>query len=207
MKKKIWDLYAPIYEKAMRADYKYYKFMYDRIPTKIQNKEVLEIATGPGLLAKHVAYAAKRMVATDYSEGMIREAKKGAHADNLSFEIADAANLPYKDHSFDVVLIANALHVMPEPEKALREINRVLREGGLLIAPNFVSHKAGLISRLWSGSLKLAGIKFEPQWNGEEYLAWLRENGWKILYQKSCPARISLMYTECIRARENPHIL
>ncbi len=207
MKKKIWDLYAPIYEKAMRADYKYYKFMYDRIPTKIQNKEVLEIATGPGLLAKHVAYAAKRMVATDYSEGMIREAKKGAHADNLTFEIADAANLPYKDHSFDVVLIANALHVMPEPEKALREINRVLREGGLLIAPNFVSHKAGLISRLWSGSLKLAGIKFEHQWNGEEYLAWLRENGWKILYQKSCPARISLMYTECIRARENPHIL
>ena len=207
MKKKIWDLYAPIYEKAMRADYKYYKFMYDRIPTKIQNKEVLEIATGPGLLAKHVAYAAKRMVATDYSEGMIREAKKGEHADNLSFEIADAANLPYKDHSFDVVLIANALHVMPEPEKALREINRVLREGGLLIAPNFVSHKAGLISRLWSGSLKLAGIKFEHQWNGEEYLAWLRENGWKILYQKSCPARISLMYTECIRARENPHIL
>ena len=181
--------------------------MYDRIPTKIQNKEVLEIATGPGLLAKHVAYAAKRMVATDYSEGMIREAKKGAHADNLTFEIADAANLPYKDHSFDVVLIANALHVMPEPEKALREINRVLREGGLLIAPNFVSHKAGLISRLWSGSLKLAGIKFEHQWNGEEYLAWLRENGWKILYQKSCPARISLMYTECIRARENPHIL
>ena len=207
MKKKIWDLYAPIYEKAMRADYKYYKFMYDRIPTKIQNKEVLEIATGPGLLAKHVAYAAKRMVATDYSEGMIREAKKGAHADNLTFEIADAANLPYKDHSFDVVLIANALHVMPEPEKALREINRVLREGGLLIAPNFVSHKAGLISRLWSGSLKLAGIKFDHQWNGEEYLAWLRENGWKILYQKSCPARISLMYTECIRARENPHIL
>ena len=207
MKKKIWDLYAPIYEKAMRADYKYYKFMYDRIPTKIQNKEVLEIATGPGLLAKHVAYAAKRMVATDYSEGMIREAKKGAHADNLTFEIADAANLPYKDHSFDVVLIANALHVMPEPEKALREINRVLREDGLLIAPNFVSHKAGLISRLWSGSLKLAGIKFEHQWNGEEYLAWLRENGWKILYQKSCPARISLMYTECIRARENPHIL
>ena len=43
MKKKIWDLYAPVYEKAMRMDYKYYKFMYDRIPTKIRDKEVLEI--------------------------------------------------------------------------------------------------------------------------------------------------------------------
>ena len=122
MKKKIWDLYAPIYEKAMRADYKYYKFMYDRIPTKIQNKEVLELATGPGLLAKHVAYAAKRMVATDYSEGMIREAQKGKCVDNLIFEVADATDLPYENHSFDVVLIANALHVMPEPEKALKEI-------------------------------------------------------------------------------------
>ena len=201
MKKKIWDLYAPIYEKAMRADYKYYKFMYDRIPSKIRNKEVLEIATGPGLLAKHVAYAAKRIVATDYSEGMIREAKKGEHADNLSFEIADAANLPYEDHSFDVVLIANALHVMPKPEKALSEIDRVLKEDGLLIAPNFVSHKTGIISCLWSGILKLAGIKFEHQWSGDEYLDWLRKNGWKILYKKSCPARISLMYTECIRSR------
>lgn len=199
MKKKIWDIYAPVYEKAMRADYKYYKFMYDRIPTKIQDKEVLELATGPGLLAKHVAYAAKRMIATDYSEGMIREAKKGDYTSNLTFEIADATNLPYANASFDVVLIANALHVMPEPEKAMGEIKRVLKEDGLLIAPNFVSHKTGIISRLWSGILKLAGIKFEHQWSDEEYLDWLRQNGWKILYEKNCPARISIMYVECKR--------
>ena len=202
MKKKIWDIYAPIYEKAMRADYKYYKYMYDRIPTRIRDKEVLEIATGPGLLAKHVAFAAKRMIATDYSEGMIREARKGKCPENLSFEIADAIQLPYADKSFDVVLIANALHVMPEPEKALEEINRVLRKDGLLIAPNFVSHKSGLISRLWSGILKLAGIKFEHQWSGEEYLCWLEENGWKVQYAKSFPARIALMYAECIRKSE-----
>ncbi len=76
MKKKIWDLYAPIYEKAMRADAHIYEFMYERIPQIIRGKEVLEIATGPGLLAKRVAPAAKRMVATDYSDGMIREAMK-----------------------------------------------------------------------------------------------------------------------------------
>lgn len=175
MKKKIWDIYAPIYEKAMRADYKYYKYMYDRIPTRIRDKEVLEIVTGPGLFAKHVAFAAKRMIATDYSEGMIREARKGICPENLRFEIADATQLPYADKSFDVVLIANALHVMPEPEKALGESNRVLRKDGLLIAPNFVSHKSGLRSRLWSGILKLVGIKFEHQWCGEEYLGWLED--------------------------------
>ena len=199
MKKKIWDLYAPIYEKAMRADYKYYKFMYDRIPTKIQNKEVLELATGPGLLAKHVAYAAKRMVATDYSEGMIREAQKGKCVDNLIFEVADATDLPYENHSFDVVLIANALHVMPEPEKALKEIERVLKEDGLLIAPNFVGHKKGVISRIWSGILKIAGIRFEHQWTSEEYLRWLEFHGWCVRFSKELGARIPLVYTECVR--------
>ncbi len=46
MNKRVWDLYAPIYEKAMRMDQKYYRYMYDRIPVLIQDKVVLEIATG-----------------------------------------------------------------------------------------------------------------------------------------------------------------
>ena len=199
MNKKIWDLYAPIYEAAMRSDRKIYQFMYDRIPGVIKGKEVLEIATGPGLLAKHVASAAARMVATDYSDGMIAEAKKGECPDNLTFEVADAVSLPYEDDSFDVVLISNALHVMPEPEKALREIDRVLRAGGILIAPNFVEHKAGFGSRLWSGILTLAGIKFEHQWSGPEYLSWLESHGWRVTFSKLMAARISLMYTECVR--------
>ncbi len=199
MKKKIWDIYAPIYEKAMRVDQKYYKYMYDRVPIIIKDKEVLEIATGPGLLAKHVAYAANSMIATDYSDGMINEARKGKYPQNLKFEVADATALPYKEDSFDVVLIANALHVMPNPEKALSEIDRVLRKDGVLIAPNFVGHKKGTISRIWSGILKLAGIKFEHQWTADEYLEWLEKNAWKVTFSKLLLSRISLMYAECIR--------
>ena len=199
MKKKIWDLYAPIYEKAMRADSHIYEYMYGRIPAVIRGKEVLEIATGPGLLAKHVAPATKRMVATDYSDGMIREAIKGERPANLTFEVADATALPYVDDSFDAVLIANALHVMPEPEKALSEIDRVLRPGGVLIAPNFVEHKGGFISRLWSGILKIAGIRFEHQWSGQEYLHWLEAHGWRVTFSRQMAARISIMYAECKR--------
>ena len=199
MKKKIWDLYAPVYERAMRADSKVYKVMYERIPQVIEGKDVLEIATGPGLLAKHVAHAAKKMIATDYSEGMIAEAKKGNYPDNLTFEVADATDLPYDEDAFDVVLIANALHVMPEPEKALREIDRVLKEDGILIAPNFVNHKGGFISRVWSGILKIAGIKFDHQWSGEEYVAFLNQNGWKVIMIKEMEARISIAYVECVR--------
>ena len=202
MNKKVWDIYAPIYEMAMRLDQKYYKYMYDRIPLKIQNKEVLEIATGPGLLAKHVAYASKSMIATDYSEGMIKKAQKGKYSNKITFEIADATNLPYDDNSFDVILIANALHVMPAPELALSEINRVLRKNGILIAPNFVGHKIGISSKIWSGILKLAGIPFKHQWTDIEYMQWLESHGWKITFSKLLPSRITLLYVECIRKEE-----
>ena len=94
MTKKMWDLYAPIYERAMRSDRRIYQFMYDRIPEVIRNKDVLEIATGPGLLAKHVASAARTIIATDYSEGMIAQAKKGTNPTKLRFEVADATELP-----------------------------------------------------------------------------------------------------------------
>ena len=199
MKKKVWDLYAPIYEKAMRMDKKYYQYMYDRIPKQIIDKEVLEIATGPGLLAKHVAHASKSMIATDYSDGMIKEARKGNYPAKLKFEVADATDLPYVDNSFNVVLIANALHVMPNPKKALSEIDRVLCKDGLLIAPNFVGHKKGVVSKIWSGILKLAGIRFDHQWTPDEYLIWLENHGWKVAFSKLLPSRISLMYVECVR--------
>lgn len=199
MNKKIWDLYAPVYERAMRADRKVYQYMYERISQVIADKEVLEIAAGPGLLAKHVAGAAKKMVATDYSDGMITEAKKGDYPANLTFEAADATALPYEADSFDVVLIANALHVMPEPEKALSEIHRVLRPGGTLIAPNFVEHKGTVISRIWSGILRIAGISFEHQWSAGEYQDFLRQNGWEIQHSQEMRARIAIVYVECSR--------
>jgi len=202
MNKKIWDLYAPIYERAMRMDIKTYSYMYERIRETVKDKEVLELATGPGLLAKHVADVTKSMIATDYSQGMIKEALKGEYSDKLRFEVADATDIPYEDASFDVVLIANALHVMPEPEKALKEIDRVLRPEGILIAPNFVEHEGTLISSIWSGILRIAGISFEHQWTREEYLAFLDKNGWEAIFSKELSARITLLYAECIRKKE-----
>lgn len=202
MNKKLWDLYAPIYKLAMKADHRIYEFMYSRIPDVIRGKDVLEIATGPGLLAKEVAYAAKHMTATDYSEGMIAEAKKGYCPANLRFEIADAMDLPYENDSFDIVLIANALHIVPDPEKVLREIDRVLRPDGILIAPTFVEHKGTALSRIWSRILELAGVRFEHQWSADEYVRFLEEHGWHVDLKREMEARIAMVYTECTRVDE-----
>ena len=105
----------------------------------------------------------------------------------------------YEADSFDAVIISNALHIIPEPEKALNEIDRVLKKDGILIAPNFVNHKGRLGSRIWSGILKIAGIRFEHQWSGQEYLDWLDRHGWQVTFSREMAARISMMYTECKR--------
>ena len=60
MKNRIWDLCAPVYERAMRSDRAVYEYMYERISAAVAEKEVLELATGPGLIAKHVAGATKQ---------------------------------------------------------------------------------------------------------------------------------------------------
>jgi phosphatidylethanolamine N-methyltransferase len=199
MKGKIWDWYAPIYKRAMRAEERSYAFLYRRIPKLIRGKEVLELATGPGLLAKRVAPVTKCMLATDYSAGMIAEAKKGACPKNLRFEVADALSLPYADASFDAVIIVNALHLLPEPERALREIARVLKPDGILIAPNFVKKRERLVGRCWELLLALAGLRFTNQWTAEEYRAFLEKYGWEVLFYKELRARMPLLYIECKR--------
>lgn len=200
MKGKIWDLYAPIYSRAMRAEERSYAYLYRRILKLVRAKEVLELATGPGVLAKRIAPVTKRMLATDYSAGMIAEAKKGACPKNLRFEVADALSLPYADASFDAVIIVNALHLLPEPERALRGIARVLRPDGILIAPNFVKKRERFVGCCWEAVLGLVGVRFEHQWTVGEYLAFFRDNGWELLFYKETQARMPFLYVECGRS-------
>ena len=138
MSKNIWDIFAPVYEFAMRSQKDIYDFMYGRIGEVARGKDVLELATGPGMIARHIAPQANHVVATDFAPKMIETARKAKNPENVRFEVADATSLRFMDNAFDVVVIANALHIIPNPEKALAEIDRFLKKDGILIAPNFI---------------------------------------------------------------------
>ncbi|MCR4789383.1 MAG: GNAT family N-acetyltransferase [Lachnospiraceae bacterium] len=196
----IWDRYAPVYNSFVTGtpgNKKAYAAIYKRIRSVIKDKEVLELATGPGVIAKQVADEAKSMIATDYSEKMLAVARRGIVPKNLKFEWADASALSYDDDSFDVIIIANALHVIPHPEKVLSEIRRVLRKNGLLIAPNFIHDNQKKVSELCSKALSLAGVNFEAKWDAKGYIGFLEKNGFRVDHSKQLSSTIPLMYTEC----------
>ncbi len=199
MSKTIWDKFAPIYSLTMKSQKNIYNYMYSHIGEAVAGKNVLELATGPGMIAKHIADKATFVTATDFSPDMIAQAKKGNNPVNLTFEIADASDLQYEDKSFDVVIIANALHVVPNPEKVLSEIDRVLVNDGLLICPTFIHRTTEKKENLWAKILKLVGIHFEHQWTAEEFSNFIESNGWKITASEVVPGRIDLMYAECVR--------
>ncbi len=96
---------------------------------------VLDIGTGPGFYAIILARRGYDVTAVDYSEGMLREAKRnaGALADKIRFARMDAQKLAFADGSFDAIVTRNLTWNLPDPAGAYREWMRVLRPGGALV--------------------------------------------------------------------------
>ena len=195
-----WDRNANRYDRFMRKDHKAYKQMYSLIYPVVRHKQVLELATGTGLIAKNIVNAAAHIEATDASGEMIAEAKRDSRSAKLYFSVQDMFCLPYADRSFDVVIVSNALHIVPEPERALAEIRRVLKDDGILIAPTFTHAENSFPGKVKAFFMKLAGFPLHSKWTNEEYLAFLRENGWTVRKSAVLKASFPLAYTECVKS-------
>lgn len=96
---------------------------------------VLDIGTGPGFYAIILTRRGYEVTAVDYSEGMLREARRnaGALADKIRFARMDAQKLAFADGSFDAIVTRNLTWNLPDPAGAYREWMRVLRPGGALV--------------------------------------------------------------------------
>lgn len=104
--------------------------------------DVLDIASGDGVLAELLAPTAKSITCLDISERVVEAGRKRlAPFSNVKFELGDMHSLPVADASFDTVLLMHALTYTSEPGRVFSEAARVLRPGGKLLAVTLQEHQ------------------------------------------------------------------
>ncbi|MDR1821048.1 MAG: class I SAM-dependent methyltransferase [Oscillospiraceae bacterium] len=197
--KRFWNRSAAFYDASRRPDSPAYDAVISRIRARLTPEmNVLELATGTGIIALRTADCCRTIEATDFSEEMIRVAKSKAAPENVTFAVADATALPYADGRFDAVIISNALHIMPNPQKALENIRRVLRDGGILFAPTYLRTRSfGEKIKVLIGAV--IGFKTYSKWTKAEYLAFLAQNGWEVLTCEVFSATFPLAYVTAVK--------
>ncbi len=110
---------------------------------------VLELGCGNGTYTECFIGSASNIVATDISAQMIAVTRdKFNGKKTLQVEQADCFNLAYHDATYDTVFMANLLHVIPNPELALSECFRVLKNGGRLVVLSFTLHGMNFFNKI-----------------------------------------------------------
>ena len=135
-----WDLAATSYEPLWRTQLATAQQELMRHAVLAPGERVLDVACGTGATVVEAAAAvgpSGKVVGIDLSGRMVEAARRRAEesrVSNATFARMDAERLDLPDASFDVVLCALGLMYVPDPARALREMRRVLRPGGRLVA-------------------------------------------------------------------------
>ena len=144
---------------------------------------VLEVGVGTGLSLPHYN-SSLEVTGIDFSTDMLAKAEAKVAQLNLSQVVVlrqmDARMLDFPDSSFDTVAAMHVLSVVPEPEKVMAEIARVLKPGGRVVITNHFVHKHGLLAVLerisapfanvigWHSDFELETVLQEPSLEIEE---------------------------------------
>ncbi|MBR2811685.1 MAG: class I SAM-dependent methyltransferase [Solobacterium sp.] len=140
---------------------------------------VLECACGTGLLSAVIAAKCRHLTATDFSEKMLKKAKKNCAAfHNITFAHADITALSYPDSSFDKAVAGNVIHLLDNPLTALNELNRVCKDGGTLIIPTYMNKDEKGKTGGFVGAVGKAGADFKRQFTVESYRQFFLDAGY-----------------------------
>ena len=176
----IWDRVAPLYDLAVST---LNRRVYDGTGAAVARlirpgDTVLECACGTGAIASAIAPACARVVATDFSEGMLKQArKKLARFPHVVVEQADITDLHYADDSFDAVVAGNVIHLLPEPGDALKELKRVVRPGGTIIVPTYMIPKKRAHT-MFLRVISRFGVHFQEHFDPASYRAFFERMGY-----------------------------
>jgi ubiquinone/menaquinone biosynthesis C-methylase UbiE len=149
---------------------------------------VLDVATGGGHTAVALAKRARRVVASDLTPRMLREARTlaaDAGADNVAYAAADAEALPFEDGTFDRVTCRIALHHVPDVRCALKEFARVMRPGGRIGLIDSVVPGNPALDAFLNGIEKVRDPSHVRSYRNEEWLEFLAEAGFSLLQNGS----------------------
>lgn len=105
---------------------------------------VLDVGCGTGMFSRNLARKAKWVFGIDISAGSLKKAQHNKFNEkikNLTFARADVENLPFKNETFDSISCIGALQLFPDTEKALTEMNRVLKKGGRLVVMTYLRRR------------------------------------------------------------------
>lgn len=172
-----WDRIAGLYDLAEWTNRRANRAAVERVAQLVPaGARVLDCATGTGEFSLAAAKRAKRVLCTDLSQPMLeRAAAKAAKRglSNVDFAQRDLTALPEGDGSFDVVIAANVLHLLAEPEAAARELWRVTAPGGRLILPTYLQGRTGAAAGAMIKIYQGVGFHYEHAFTPETYRAFL----------------------------------
>ena len=152
---------------------------------------VLECACGTGLLSAVIAEKCRQLTATDFSEKMLKKAEKNCRAfRNITYDQADITALPYPDSSFDKVVAGNVIHLLDNPLTALGELNRVCKDGGMLIIPTYMNKDDEGKTSGFAGAVGKAGADFKRQFTVDSYKRFFLDAGYPDVQIKLAEGRI-----------------
>ncbi len=144
-----------------------------------KNDIVLECACGTGAISKFIAPKCRQLIATDFSEGMLRQtAKNCRNYHNIQIKRADMTQLKYRDSRFDKVVAGNVIHLLENPNSAMGELYRVCKTGGKIIVPTYLNRSHGVNKRVVR-LLEFAGAEFKRQFDLPSYRKFFEDAGFQ----------------------------
>lgn len=169
---------------------------------------LLEVPVGTGILTMPLYRTLPRAEITclDYSPDMMAQAQEKArrmHLGNVAFRQGDVGALPFESGSFDAVVAANVIHLLDEPLRALRELDRVCRPGGRIIIPTYMNGTESGRTNGVSSAIGRAGADFKREFTPESYRAFFERAGYRGAQYTLCRGRIPCAVSVLRKTEEN----